>query len=259
MYSWGWGFGLPRLGRHEGRRDDELQRSAEPGLPERSSAKRIARRVAVTFMQGTFGDETGDLFDYGFGQIFHPDARGSSALGGRAGRYDLDCISSSRCVSAAVPSTERPGRSSSRGRPDVDSSPIASPGSGTCARLRLFHLQGGGKGEVRTATPSAHAPSFRARSSSPRGKGSSGRALPLVDRRRRSTVAGCRRDQGRPRRPRWICRPSTGTSSCTADRRTPRATLDREVVAPRRPGASSTSTRTATSRASTARWRWPDR
>jgi hypothetical protein len=99
------------------------------------SAKRIGRRVAVTFMQGTFGDEPG-MFGYGFGQIFHPDPRGSSASVGAAKRFDLDCISSSRCVSAAVPSTGGPVELVSWG-PDVDSSSIAVldqeplPGSGS--------------------------------------------------------------------------------------------------------------------------------
>jgi D-alanyl-D-alanine carboxypeptidase len=132
-YSWGWGFNYPGW---EGMKGGGTTNCNGPNQGcQAISAKRIGRRVAVTFMQGTFGDEPG-MFDYGFGQIFHPDPRGSSASVGAAARFDLDCISSSRCVSAAVPSTGGPVELASWGL-DLDSSSIAVldqepvPGSGS--------------------------------------------------------------------------------------------------------------------------------
>ena len=132
-YSWGWGFNYPGW---EGMKGGGTTNCNGPNQGcQAISARRIARRVAVTFMQGTFGDEPG-MFDYGFGQIFHPDPRGSSAPVGAAGRFDLDCSSSSRCVSAAVPSSGGPVELVSWG-PDLDSSSIAVldqepvPGSGS--------------------------------------------------------------------------------------------------------------------------------
>jgi D-alanyl-D-alanine carboxypeptidase (penicillin-binding protein 5/6) len=132
-YSWGWGFNYPGW---EGMKGGGTTNCNGPNQGcQAISAKRIGRRVVATFMQGTFGDEPG-MFDYGFGQIFHPDPRGSSASVGVAGRFDLDCISSSRCVSAAVPSSGGPVELVSWG-PDVDSSSIAVldqepvPGSGS--------------------------------------------------------------------------------------------------------------------------------
>jgi D-alanyl-D-alanine carboxypeptidase len=132
-YSWGWGFNYPGW---EGMKGGGTTNCNGPNQGcQAISAKRIGRRVVATFMQGTFGDEPG-MFDYGFGQIFHPDPRGSSASVGVAGRFDLDCISSSRCVSAAVPSSGGPVELVSWG-PDVDNSSIAVldqepvPGSGS--------------------------------------------------------------------------------------------------------------------------------
>jgi D-alanyl-D-alanine carboxypeptidase len=132
-YSWGWGFNYPGW---EGMKGGGTTNCNGPNQGcQAISAKRIGRRVVATFMQGTFGDEPG-MFDYGFGQIFHPDPRGSSASVGVAGRFDLDCISSSRCVSAAVPSSGGPVELVSWG-PDVDSFSIAVldqepvPGSGS--------------------------------------------------------------------------------------------------------------------------------
>jgi D-alanyl-D-alanine carboxypeptidase len=120
-YSWGWGFNYPGW---EGMKGGGTTNCNGPNQGcQAISAKRIGRRVAVTFMQGTFGDEPG-MFDYGFGQIFHPDPRGSSASVGEAGRFDLDCISSSRCVSAAVPENGGPVELVSWS-PDIDGSTIA--------------------------------------------------------------------------------------------------------------------------------------
>jgi hypothetical protein len=67
------------------------------------SAKRIGRRVVLGFMQGQPWTEEPGMLDYGFGQIFHPDARGSSPTTGSAQRYDILCSSSTRCLTAALP------------------------------------------------------------------------------------------------------------------------------------------------------------
>ena len=99
-YSWSWGFNYPGW---EGMKGGGTTNCNGPNQGcQAISAKRIGRRVAVTFMQGTFGDEPG-MFDYGFGQIFHPDPRGASATVGGADRFDVTCGSSSRCVSVALP------------------------------------------------------------------------------------------------------------------------------------------------------------
>jgi D-alanyl-D-alanine carboxypeptidase len=132
-YSWGWTFNYPGW---EGMKGGGTTNCNGPNQGcQANSAKRIGRRVALTFMQGTFGDQPG-MFDFGFGQIFHPDPHGSSASVGVAGRFDLDCISSSRCVTAAVPASGGPVEVVTWG-PDVDSSSIAIldqepvPGSGS--------------------------------------------------------------------------------------------------------------------------------
>ena len=49
-----------------------------------ASAKRIGRRVVLAFMQGQPWTEEPGMFDDGFGQIFHPDPRGSSSTTGNA-------------------------------------------------------------------------------------------------------------------------------------------------------------------------------
>ena len=69
------GHQLPGLGGRQGRRHAELQRAAERLLLV-DGAKRIGRRVVASFMQGTARYRRDGMFDFGFGQIFHPDPRG---------------------------------------------------------------------------------------------------------------------------------------------------------------------------------------
>ncbi len=67
------------------------------------SGRRLGRRVVLGFMQGQpWAEETG-LFNYAFATIFHPDPSGQSApLPSALAQEDLDCLSSSRAVSAVV-------------------------------------------------------------------------------------------------------------------------------------------------------------
>ncbi|HEU0304549.1 MAG TPA: serine hydrolase [Gaiellaceae bacterium] len=67
------------------------------------AAKRIGRRVLTATMQGTRGVEEPGMLDYGFGQIFHPDPRGSSSTVGVAQRHEVVCPSSTRCLTVALP------------------------------------------------------------------------------------------------------------------------------------------------------------
>jgi D-alanyl-D-alanine carboxypeptidase len=102
-YQWSWGNSYPGW---EGAKGGGTQNcnGGPNGYCWSTSAKRIGRRVVASFMQGT-GSIANGMFDYGFGQIFHPDARGSSASVGAAERHDTWCSSSSRCVSAVLPAS----------------------------------------------------------------------------------------------------------------------------------------------------------
>lgn len=119
-YSWNWGFNYPGW---EGMKGGGTTNCNGPNQGcQAISARRIARRVVATFMQGTFGDEPG-MFDYGFGQIFHPDPRGSSASAGVAQQHDLDCGTGPRCLSAVLPPSGPVELVS--WAPDVDGSSVA--------------------------------------------------------------------------------------------------------------------------------------
>lgn len=67
------------------------------------SGRRLGRRVVLGFMQGQpWSEETG-LFNYAYATIFHPDPSGQSTpLPAAVAQDDLDCLSSSRAVSALV-------------------------------------------------------------------------------------------------------------------------------------------------------------
>jgi D-alanyl-D-alanine carboxypeptidase len=140
-YSWGWGFNYPGW---EGMKGGGTTNCNGPNQGcQAISAKRIGRRVAVTFMQGTFGDEPG-MFDYGFGQIFHPDPRGVSAPVGAADRFDVVCGSSSRCVSAALPPSA-PVKVVSW-EPDVDGQTVSVLDEDTVPKSALPPGKGPGQG-----------------------------------------------------------------------------------------------------------------
>ena len=87
------------------------------------AAKRIGRRVVTATMQGTRGAEEPGMLDYGFGQIFHPDPRGSSATVGGAQRDDLTCFSATRCLTVSLPDSGPVEVTS--WAPDIDGSSIA--------------------------------------------------------------------------------------------------------------------------------------
>jgi D-alanyl-D-alanine carboxypeptidase len=109
-----------------------------------ASAKRIGRRVVLAFMQGQPWTEEPGMFDYGFGQIFHPDPRGSSVSVGAADRHDLDCFSTSRCLSAVLPSSGDVKLVS--WEPDVDGSSIAKLDEETLPGSALPPKNGKGQG-----------------------------------------------------------------------------------------------------------------
>jgi D-alanyl-D-alanine carboxypeptidase len=142
-YSWGSGFNYPGW---EGSKGGGTQNCN--GLPNRFclgiSAKRIGRRVVESFMQGGLGSETTDMFDFGFAQIFHPDARGSSSTTGNAQRYDVLCSSSSRCLTAALPDNGDVEVVS--WAPDVDNSSIAILDEETLPKSALPPKKGNGQG-----------------------------------------------------------------------------------------------------------------
>jgi D-alanyl-D-alanine carboxypeptidase len=120
-YMWNWGNNYPGW---EGAKGGGTQNCN--GVPNgyclSTSAKRIGRRVVASFMQGT-GSIANGMFDFGFGQIFHPDARGASSSAGATSIHDTSCFSSSRCVSAVLPETGDVKLVS--WGPDLDSSSIA--------------------------------------------------------------------------------------------------------------------------------------
>ena len=120
-YTWSWGNNYPGW---EGAKGGGTQNcNAVPnGYCWSTSAKRIGRRVVASFMQGT-GSIANGMFDYGFGQIFHPDARGASSSAGATSRHDTTCFSSSRCVSAVLPASGDVKLVS--WGPDLDSSSVA--------------------------------------------------------------------------------------------------------------------------------------
>ena len=121
-YSWGWGNSYPGW---EGAKGGGTQNcnGGPNGFCLGTSARRITRRVVVGFMQGVGNTLTNSMFDYGFGQIFHPDARGSSSTVGNAQRHEVVCPSSSRCLTAALPDSGDVELVS--WAPDVDNSSIA--------------------------------------------------------------------------------------------------------------------------------------
>jgi D-alanyl-D-alanine carboxypeptidase len=120
-YTWSWGNNYPGW---EGAKGGGTQNCNQVpnGYCWSTSAKRIGRRVVASFMQGT-GSIANGMFDYGFGQIFHPDARGASSSVGPTSRHDTTCFSSSRCVSAVLPTSGDVKLVS--WEPDLDSSSIA--------------------------------------------------------------------------------------------------------------------------------------
>jgi D-alanyl-D-alanine carboxypeptidase len=70
------------------------------------SAQRMGRRVVLSFMQGQPWTEEVGMLDFGFGTIFHPDARGSSTSVGTAEGHEIECFSSNRCVGAVLPPSD---------------------------------------------------------------------------------------------------------------------------------------------------------
>jgi D-alanyl-D-alanine carboxypeptidase len=107
-----------------------------------TSARRIGRRVVAGLMQSVTPEST--MFDYGFGQIFHPDARGSSSTSGNAQRNEVVCVSNSRCVTAALPDSGDVDVVS--WEPDIDGSSISILDQESVPKSALPPGNGGGQG-----------------------------------------------------------------------------------------------------------------
>ena len=99
-YSWSWGFNYPGW---EGAKGGGTQNCNGPNNGCMAmSAERIGRRVVFAFMQGEPWTEAAGLFDYGFAQIFHPDARGTSLPVASVEQQEIDCLTGERAVTAAL-------------------------------------------------------------------------------------------------------------------------------------------------------------
>lgn len=120
-YRWSWGSSYPGWEGAKGGGTNNCNGSPN-GYCLATSAKRIGRRVVVSFMQGVGSSLATDMFDYGFAAIFHPDPHGSSPSVGAATRHDTLCWSSSRCVSALLPTSGDVKLVS--WQPDIDGSAI---------------------------------------------------------------------------------------------------------------------------------------
>ena len=142
-YSWGWGSNYPGW---EGAKGGGTQNcnGVPNGFCLGTSATRIGRRVVVGFMQGVGNTLANTMFDYGFAQIFHPDARGSSNAAGTAQRHEVVCPSSNRCLTAALPLSGDVRLAS--WAPDVDSSSIAVLDEETLPKSALPPKSGQGQG-----------------------------------------------------------------------------------------------------------------
>jgi serine-type D-Ala-D-Ala carboxypeptidase (penicillin-binding protein 5/6) len=141
-YTWNWGNSYPGW---EGAKGGGTQNCNQVpnGYCWSTSARRIGRRVVASFMQGT-GSIANGMFDYGFGQIFHPDARGASSSVGATSKQDTACFSSSRCVSAVLPKSGDVKLVS--WAPDIDSSSIATLEEKSLPGSALPPKQGNGQG-----------------------------------------------------------------------------------------------------------------
>jgi D-alanyl-D-alanine carboxypeptidase len=142
-YSWNWGSSYPGW---EGAKGGGTQNcnGGPNGYCVAQSARRIGRRVVVSCMQCVGGGLSTTMFDYGFGQVFHPDPRGSSATVGVATRHDTWCSSSSRCVSALLPASGDVKVVS--WQPDVDGSSITVLDEKTLLGSALPPKKGNGQG-----------------------------------------------------------------------------------------------------------------
>ena len=141
-YMWNWGNSYPGW---EGAKGGGTQNCN--GVPNgycwSTSAKRIGRRVVASFMQGT-GSIANGMFDYGFGQIFHPDPRGASGSAGVVELHDTFCLSSDRCVSAVIP--ESGDMKLISWGPDLDNSSISILDQEALPKSALPPKKGKGKG-----------------------------------------------------------------------------------------------------------------
>ena len=139
-YSWSWGFNYPGW---EGAKGGGTQNCNGPNNGCMAmSAKRIGRRVVLAFMQGQPWTEEPGLFDYGFAQIFHPDARGTSLTVANVERQEIDCLTGERAVTAALTTSD--GANVAVWDADVDASTLTKLGQ---AAVPSTQKGGGGGGK----------------------------------------------------------------------------------------------------------------
>ena len=140
-YSWSWGFNYPGW---EGAKGGGTQNCNGPNNGCMAmSAKRIGRRVVLAFMQGQPWTEEPGLFDYGFAQIFHPDARGTSLPVANVERQEIDCLTGERAVTAALTTSD--GANVAVWDADVDASTLTKLGQAAVPSTQKGGA-GGGKG-----------------------------------------------------------------------------------------------------------------
>jgi D-alanyl-D-alanine carboxypeptidase len=139
-YSWSWGFNYPGW---EGAKGGGTQNCNGPNNGCMAmSAERIGRRVVLAFMQGQPWTEEAGLFDYGFAQIFHPDAHGTSLPVASVERQELDCLTGERAVTAALTTSD--GANVAIWDADVDASTLTKLGQ---AAVPSTQKGGGGGGK----------------------------------------------------------------------------------------------------------------
>ena len=140
-YSWSWGFNYPGW---EGAKGGGTQNCNGPNNGCMAmSAERIGRRVVLAFMQGQPWTEEAGLFDYGFAQIFHPDARGTSLPVANVERQEIDCLTGERAVTAALTTSD--GANVAVWDADVDASTLTKLGQAAVPSTQKGGA-GGGKG-----------------------------------------------------------------------------------------------------------------
>jgi D-alanyl-D-alanine carboxypeptidase len=140
-YSWGWGFNYPGWEGHKGGGTQNCNGPNNGCMA--MSAERIGRRVVLAFMQGQPGAEEPGLFDYGFAQIFHPDARGTSLPVANVERQEVDCLFGGRAVTATLTTSD--GANVAVWDADVDASALTKLGQAAVTSTQKGGA-GGGKG-----------------------------------------------------------------------------------------------------------------
>ncbi len=183
------GLHLPRLGRAARAAAPRTATGCRTGSVSRSARRGSGDASSRPSCKAPGGNEITDMFDFGFGQIFHPDAVApASAVGDALSTTISVCFSASRCLTAALPDSGPVELVS--WAPDVDGSSIAILDQEPLPRLRPA-AEGQGQRERTGRRRRAHKALFR-RDHRRRPQGEQGGAVALVDGRGRSPLAARR-------------------------------------------------------------------